>query len=61
VNKRLKKGDQPGTIMIEVEKGDLVRESYSVLAIVLEVEMTIEKPKGHKSPGFDQIPAELQN
>jgi hypothetical protein len=26
---------------------------------VLEVELVIEKLKSHKSPGFDQIPAEL--
>jgi len=26
---------------------------------VFEVEMTIEKPKNHKSPGIDHIPAEL--
>jgi len=26
---------------------------------VFEVEMAIEKPKGHKSPGIYQIPAEL--
>ena len=25
----------------------------------LEVELAIEKPKSHKSPGIDQIPAEL--
>jgi hypothetical protein len=87
-----KKGYQPTNNVVKDEKGDLVADSYSILArwrdnffqllnvhgvndvrrteirtaepLVpepsdSEVDMAIEKLKRHKSPGIDQIPAEL--
>jgi hypothetical protein len=87
-----KKGYQPRTDIVKDEKGDLVTDSYSILArwrnyffqllnvhginevrqaeihtteplvpetSVFEVELGIEQMKSHKSPGIDQIPAEL--
>jgi hypothetical protein len=87
-----KKGYQPRTNIVKVEKGDLVADCHSILArwsnyfsqllnvhgddyvrqaeihtaeplvpepSVFEVEMAIEELKRYKSPGIDQIPAEL--
>jgi len=87
-----KKYYQSRANIVEVEKGDLVPDSHSILArwrkhffqlfnedgvsevrqreirtadpqvpetSAFDVEMAIEKLKGHKSPGIDQIPAKL--
>jgi len=87
-----KKGYQPRCNIVKNEKGDLVAESYSIVArwrkyfsqlfnvhgvkdvgraevhtaellvpepSATEVELAIHKLKSHKSPGIDQIPAEL--
>ena len=87
-----KKGYQPRTDIVKDETGDLVTDSYSILArwrdcfsqllnvhgahdvrqtethtaeplvpepSAFEVDLAIEKLKSHKSPGIDQIPAEL--
>ena len=52
-----KTGCQPRCNIIKDEKGDLVADSHSIVAS--EVEFTVDKLKSHKSPGIDQIPAEL--
>ena len=87
-----KKGYQPKTNIVKDEKGEMVADSHSILAMwrnyfselmnihgfndvrhreiqtaepqvpeqsAFEVELVTEKPKSHKSPGIDQIPAEL--
>jgi len=87
-----KRSYQPTTNIVKDEKGDLVADSYSILArwrnyfsqilnvhgvndvrqteihiaeplvpepSAFEVEFAIEKLISHKSPGIDQIPAEL--
>jgi hypothetical protein len=66
-----KKGYQPRTNMVKEENGDLLADSHSrqteihtVEPLVpepssTEVEIAIEKLKRYKSPGTDQIPAEL--
>ena len=87
-----KKGYQPKTNVVKDEKGDLVVDSYSIVArwrdyfsqllnihgvhdarqtethtaeplvpepSAFEVDLAIDKLKSHKSPGIDQIPAEL--
>ena len=86
------KGYQPRCNIVKDEKGDMVADSYSIVArwrnyfsqlfnvhgvkdagqaeihtaeplvpesSVSEVELAIDKLKRHKSPGIDQIPAEL--
>jgi hypothetical protein len=90
--KDFKKGYQPRCNIVEDEKGDLVADSHSIVAMwrkyfsqlfnghgvkevgqaeihtaaplvpepsATEVELTINKLKSHKSPGIDQILAEL--
>jgi len=68
-----KKGYQPRCNIVKDEKGDLVAEFHSIVArwrnyfsqlfnvygVKDEVELAIDKLKSHKSPGIDQIPAEL--
>ena len=87
-----KEGYQTRTIVVKDEKGDLVADSYSIVArwrkyffqllnvygvnddrqtethtaeplvpeqSAFEVDLAIEKLKSYKSPGIDQIPAEL--
>ena len=87
-----KKGYQPRCNIVKDEKGDLVADSYSIVArwrnyfsqlfnvhgvkevrqaeihtaeplvpepSAAEVELAIDKLKSHKSPGIDQIPAEM--
>ena len=87
-----KQGYQPSANIVKDEKGDLVPDSYSILArwrnhisqmlnvngvndfrrteintaeplvpesSAFEVELDNGKPKSHKSPGIDKIPAEL--
>ena len=87
-----KKGYQPRCNIVKDEKGDLVADSYSIVArwrsyfsqlfnvhvvknvgqaeirtaeplvpepSAADVELAIDKLKNHKSPGIDQIPAEL--
>jgi hypothetical protein len=87
-----KKGYQPRTLTVKDDKGDLIADSHSTMAMwrnhysqllnvhgvsevrqaeihtaeplvpeasALEFELAIEKLKSHKSPGIDQIPAEL--
>ena len=87
-----KKGYQPRTNIVKVEKDDLVTDSHSILArwrnhfsqllnihgindvrqteihtteplvpepSAFEFELAIEKLRSHKSPGIDQIPADL--
>ena len=87
-----KKGYQPQCNIVKTEKGDLVADSYSIVArwgnyfsqlfnvqgvkdvgqaeihtaepvvpkpSASEVELAIDKLKSHKSPGNDQILAEL--
>jgi len=85
-----KKGYQPRNNIVEEEKGEMVANSHSILAMwrnyfsqhihgvsdvrhreihtaeplvpqqsAFEMELVTEKPESHKSPGIDQIPAEL--
>jgi hypothetical protein len=46
-----------GLVMLEIHTAELLVPERSVS----EVELAIEKLKSHKSPGIDQIPAELIN
>jgi len=92
VNNYSKKGYQPRTNRVTVEKGDFVIDSHNILArwrkhfsqlfnvhgvndvrqtdihtveplvpelSAFQIEMAVENLKRHKSPGIDQIPAEL--
>ena len=70
-----KKGYQPRCNIVKDEKGDPVADSHGVKNVgqveiptadplvpepsAFEVELAIDKLKSHKSPGVDEIPAEL--